>query len=170
MSATNIISIPKVKMLDTSQTPEKPTEIDDELILNNGFFPDVSLLDVRNSMRIDGTVTNERLKHAIIEAILTVNRDLQTFKELCLTQDKSSLYECSDEQINGETVQVYQYKRAVFCLAVANLYERYRAFDSTKEGHEKADELLDSAGDLRRDYHHAVRDILGERRLISELI
>lgn len=167
---SNIISIPKVANLDTQTAPQKPTEIPDDIIINNGFFPDISLLEVRNAMRIDGTVTNERLKHSLKEAIFTVNKDLIAFRKSYQDEGKTSLDDCDDEFINNESTLVYNYKRAVFCLTVANLYERYRSFDSTKEGHDKSDELLDTAGDLRRDYHFAVRDILGNHRMISELI
>lgn len=71
-----IISIPKVNQFDSSQSPQKPAEIADQLIRNNGFFPDISLLDIRRAMRIDGTIPNERLKHSAINAMLTVNSDL----------------------------------------------------------------------------------------------
>ncbi len=121
-------------------------------------------------MRIDGTVINERLKQAVIEAMATVNADLKAYRLNAEQAQKANLQACDDEQINGESVLVYKYKRAVYCLAVANLYERYRSYDSTKDGHDKAEELESTAGDLKRDYHFAVRDILGENRMISELI
>lgn len=170
MSHSNpIISIPSVAGLDDPANPRKPTEIEDEALANNGFFPDISLLDLRNAMRIDGIVTNDRLKHATIEAIITVNQDLKPLRQQAQAENKT-LHELNDEMLNGEPVMEYQYKRAVYCLAVANLYERYRSFEATKEGHNKSDELLDTAGDLRRDYHHTVRTMLGEHRLIAELI
>lgn len=163
----NSISIPKVERFDSSQTPLNPNEIGDEVITNNGFFPDLYLLAVRNAMRIDGTVTNERLKRAVIDAIATVNKDLKPFR---LAQQAQSLADCDDERINGESVLVHHYKQAVFSLATALLYEHYRSFDSTKDGHDKSTELQHTAGDLRRDYHFAVREIRGENGLISELI
>lgn len=170
MSQNNpVISIPKVQGLDIPSRPEKPTEIPDEQLSNNGFFPDVSLLELRNAMRIDGTVTNERLKHATIEAMHTVNKDLKPLRQVN-GQPIFELTDLNDDMLNGEYVIEYQYKRAVYCLAVANLYERYRSFETTKEGHDKSDELLETAGDLRRDYHHIVRDMLGENRIIAELI
>lgn len=164
MTMSNVISIPNV-----AKTDSKPatTDLPDETVKNNGFFPDLTLADVRNTMRIDGTVTQERLKHALIEAIYTVNQDLQPLRK---QSDKATLAEIECEQINGENVLIYNYKRAVFCLTAANLYERYRSFDSTKSGAEKAEDLLDTAGDLRRDYHFAVRDMLGGNRMISELL
>lgn len=162
------ISIPRVANHD--HPSHSPTVIDDETISNNGFFPDIYLSEIRNAMRIDGTVTNARLKHSAIKAIQTVNRDLKTYRLNAQTQGKTTLAECSEEMIDGESEVVYLYKRAVFCLTVANLYERYRSYDSTKQGNDKAEQLIDTAGDLKRDYHFAVRDILGGNRMIAELV
>ncbi|HGO5855317.1 TPA: head completion/stabilization protein [Mannheimia haemolytica] len=167
---SHVISIPKVRGYESSKNAIKPTAESDETITNNGFFPNIELLEVRNAMRIDGTVINERLKQAVIEAMATVNTDLKAYRLNAEQAQKANLQACDDEQINGESVLVYKYKRAVYCLAVANLYERYRSYDSTKDGHDKAEELESTAGDLKRDYHFAVRDILGENRMISELI
>lgn len=166
----HIISIPQVRGYESSKNAIKPIAESDETITNNGFFPNIELLEVRNAMRIDGTVINERLKQAVIEAMATVNADLKAYRLNAEQAQKANLQACDDEQINGESVLVYKYKRAVYCLAVANLYERYRSYDSTKDGHDKAEELESTAGDLKRDYHFAVRDILGENRMISELI
>ena len=135
------VHIPQYTEADEPSTIKADTPQQDDVIYNNGFFPDISLLAIRNSMRIDGTVTAERLKHATIEAISTVNQDLKPLR-----------------------------LQAVYCLAVANLYERYRSYDNTKEGYRKGDELLESAGDLRRDYHYTVRDMLNQNRMIAELI
>ena len=74
------------------------------------------------------------------------------------------------EQINGESILVQRYKRGVYCLTVANLYERYRAYDTTKDGAEKAEEFENSVDDLRRDARFAIRDILGKTRVDVELI
>lgn len=166
----HVISLPKVQGYESGKNAIKPTVEFDETITNNGFFPDIGLLEVRNAMRIDGTVINQRLKQAVIEAMATVNADLKAYRLNAEQAQKANLQACDDEQINGESVLVYKYKRAVYCLAVANLYERYRSYDSTKDGHDKAEELESTAGDLKRDYHFAVRDILGGNRLIAELI
>ncbi|SUT91580.1 head completion/stabilization protein [Actinobacillus lignieresii] len=170
MQQNHVISIPKVAGYDTQRNSSTQTEISDEVITNNGFFPDVQLVNIRNAMRIDGTVTDERLKHSVISAMATVNKDLKNYREQAQSNNKNTLAECNDEQINGLSLDVYNYLRAVYCLAVANLYERYRSYDSTKEGHDKSAELENTADDLKRDYHFAVRDILGGNRMISELV
>lgn len=165
-----LIAIPKVANLDLMAHPPQPTVIGDEVIENHAFFPNIALSEIRNAMRIDGTVTNERLKHSAIEAIQTVNQDLKTYRLQAQQHEQTTLAESDDEAIHGESRLVYLYKRAVFCLTAANLYERYRSYDSTRDGSNKADELSDTAGDLKRDYHFAVRDILGGNRMIAELI
>ncbi|WGE76093.1 head completion/stabilization protein [Actinobacillus equuli] len=166
----HVISIPKVVGYDTQRNTSNQTQLDDETLVSTEFFPAVSLLAVRNTMRIDGTVTNERLKHSVISAIGIVNRDLKAYCTQAQANGKQTLAECNDEQINGVSLDVHNYLRAVYCLTAANLYERYRSYDSTKDGNDKADELESTADDLKRDYHFAVRDILGGNHLISELI
>lgn len=161
---SQILTVPKINGLD------RPEPSENSHITNNGFFPNISLAELRNAMRIDGTVTHERLRLATIEAINTVNRDLKNYRQTAQQQGINTLADSDDEQIGGESSLVLLYQRAVYCLATANLQERYRSFDSTREGHNKADELLDTAGDLRRDYHFAVRDILGEHRMIADLV
>lgn len=162
------ISIPRVVNHDNPS--HSPTVIDDAIISNNGFFPNITLSEIRNAMRIDGTVTNDRLLHSALEAIQTVNRDLKTYRLTAQKDNINTLAESDDETLNGESEKVYLYKRAVYCLTAANLYERYRNFDSTKQGNDKAEQLIDTAGDLKRDYHFAVRDILGGNRMIVELV
>lgn len=93
----------------------KPTVIGDEVIINNGFFPDIQLSEIRNAMLIDGTVTNERLKHSALDAMQTVNRDLKDFRLKAQTKGKSRLSLCDEEQLNDESELDYLYKRAVFC-------------------------------------------------------
>jgi len=43
-------------------------------IPNDGFFPSVDPVDVRNTIRINGTVTEARLIESVHDAIATVNR------------------------------------------------------------------------------------------------
>lgn len=158
---TNVITIPK--------TPREPSEINatEYLISNNGFFPDISLNEVRTAMRADGTISEIRLKNAVIEAIATVNQELAPLRQQAKV---SSLESLKADEIDGEHLYVWRYKRAVFCLAMANLYERYRSFDSTKDGVEKAEQYENSVDDLRRDARFAIRDLLNINRWTAELI
>ncbi|MEH8047917.1 head completion/stabilization protein [Gallibacterium anatis] len=139
----------------------------DEIIRNDGFFPDLSLADFRNQARVDGTVTAARLQDAVIEAMASVNQELASLKP----QDSdSTFYAIACPQINGESLMVYRYRRAVTCLALANLYERYTSYDTTNDGEKKAELLNESIDELRRDARFAISDMLSVRRINVELI
>lgn len=52
----------------------------DDIISNDGFFPDMSLSQFRSQYRADGTITTQRLQDALIEGMASVNAELSTFK------------------------------------------------------------------------------------------
>jgi len=97
----------------------------------------------------------------------SVNAELSTFK---IQSKHDSLEQITAPSINGESVLIYRYKRAVSCLALANLYERYASYDSTNDGEKKMAQLKDSIDELRRDARFAISDILGRKRVDAELI
>ena len=139
----------------------------EDLVLNDLFFPPLKISDFRNQARLDGTVTTAPLKDALIEAIAAVNDELNEFTQ------HSSLEFFADipcPKINNESVLVYRYRRAVTCLALANLYERYTSYDTTNDGEKKAELLKDSIDQLRRDARFAISDILKRPRVDAELI
>lgn len=139
----------------------------EDIISNDGFFPNLSLADFRSQARIDGTVTTPRLQDAVIEAMASVNQELTSLK----TQyGEQPFYAIACPQINGESLMVYRYRRAVTCLALANLYERYTSYDTTNDGEKKAELLNESIDELRRDARFAISDLLNERRINVELI
>jgi hypothetical protein len=54
--------------------------------------------------------------------------------------------------------------------AGAEVCERYRNYSATNTGNNKADELIPTIDDYRRDLRWAVRDFLGISRITVELI
>lgn len=139
----------------------------EDLVLNDLFFPPLKISDFRNQARLDGTVTTARLKDALIEAIAAVNDELEEFKQLSTSE---AFADIPCPKINNESVLVYRYRRAVTCLALANLYERYTSYDTTNDGEKKAELLKDSINELRRDARFAISDILKRPRVDAELI
>ena len=140
----------------------------DDLIINEPFFPDLSISQCRNQMRIDGTVTDLRLQDALIEAIASVNDELAEFRQQ--NAEHGYLARIPAQQINSESILVQRYRRAVICLALANLNERYASYDSTNDGEKKMDQLKESIDQLRRDARFAISDLLKIRRIDVELI
>ncbi|WP_443091376.1 head completion/stabilization protein [Basfia succiniciproducens] len=153
--------------MDYLQSQVDAQETTADIITNDGFYPDISISDYRNQSRLDGTVTTARVKDALIEAIATVNDELADFKT---SANSTALEHLPSTVINGESLLVYRYKRAVHCLATANLYERYASYDTTADGEKKMDMLQESINQLRRDARFAITDILAKNRINVELL
>ena len=147
----------------TDVTPESD-------ISNDGFFPTVKPVEFRQTMRQDKTVTTERMRESLVNAIASVNRQLNTWKSLQVAAGYPTLADVDPSTIGGASVKKHLYLRAVYSLAKAELIERYRDFDATNSGREKADEMVSTEDNYRRDARWAVADIQGKQRTVVELI
>lgn len=147
-----------------------PTTPDEAVIENDGFFPDINPATARAQMRIDGTVTADRLAAALTEAAASVNQQLAAWKRAQIVAGSWELEDVRAETIGGISILVLRYHRAVECYAAAALIERHRSFDATNDGHQYADKLESPIEDLRRDARWAISDIMGVARSTIELI
>lgn len=139
-------------------------------IVNDGFFPNIDPAAVREAARIPTSITPARLRAAILGAIMTVEIDLRAFAARALADGYATLAALPAPLLDGQSVQLIRYNRAVALYAKAELIERHRDFDTTSAGGNQADELTPTIGELRRDALHAVRDILGKSRTTIDLI
>lgn len=151
-------------------TPATAQPENDAKIKNGTFWPSIDPAQIRLSMRIDGTVSSDRLRDVAIEAIATVNDELEAWHSAKVMAGYSSLEEVPAAKVDDTSVLSHRYQRAVGCLAKAMLTERYRDFDSTASGTKKADALDPTIDDLRRDARWAISDIQGVGRNTVELI
>ena len=147
-----------------------PTAPDEGEITSSPFWPAISLADLRDTVRLDGTVTTARLTHAVIDAITSVNRDLAEWRSARQAEGHASLAAVPSEVINSESVHLHSYRRAVYAMTRANLLERYTDYSATGDGVKGADAKIISSDDLYRDARFAIRDILGTTHNTVELI
>lgn len=153
-----------------ASAPAQPTTDPGDTIANDGWFPDVSMADTRNAMRIDGTITAPRLRAALQAAILHVNQQLSSLQDTQQALGFSSLAEAgAGATLDGQPRMVLLYQRAVMCTAKADLTERYRDFDADNDNSRARDSepMID---EQRRNAQWAIRDMLGQRRTVVELI
>lgn len=151
-----------------SEIEQPPAEETD--VINDGFFPNIDPAAVREAARIPTSITPARLRAAILGAIMTVEIDLRAFATAWIAAGHASLAAVPAPQLDGQSVQLIRYHRAVALYAKAELIDRHRDFDTTAAGGGQADELTPTIGELRRDAMHAVRDILGQNRTCVDLI
>lgn len=148
----------------------QPASTQEDTVSNGAFWPSVDLNTLRKTVRLDGTVTTERLKHALVSAIIQVNRDLKIWREKQQDDGYAMLDQVPAERIDDNSELVLLYLRAVYCLTRANLLERYADFDSTGKGTKDTAEQNQTITDLYRDARFAIRDILGESHVTVDLI
>lgn len=147
-----------------------PTSPADVTVENDGWFPDISLDAARNAERITDTITADRLKWAAINAVLTVNSDLSTWRLSQLDAGHASLAAVPSVAIGGQSRITQLYLRAVYSLMHADLIERYPDYSMTLKAADRSAELAPAGDDHYRNARWAVRDILGVSRTTVELI
>lgn len=138
-------------------------------LTNDDWFPDIDGNQARETLRLDGTITDTRLEAALVNAMLSVNQDLHEFKEDHATRF-GELEAIPALEINGRHRLAILYTRAVVCTAGAELVERYRSYDTSVDGDRNAEALTPNIDELRRDARWAIRDLLGRTRSTVELI
>ena len=119
------------------------------------FFPDLSTKEFADASRLDGSVTPERMKQALLFAMVKVNRELKkgiTFPLPVLP----TMLTLADYDLAYETNNVFLYKTAVWNEARASLTEHYRDFDSTSDSTKRGELLTPQIDAYRRDVRHAI--------------
>ncbi|WP_323981067.1 head completion/stabilization protein [Aeromonas media] len=156
--------------MSTGFIANAPTAPAEGEITSSPFWPAISLPDLRSTVRLDGTVTTERLKHSAIDAVTSVNRDLAEWRTARQNEGIATLAAVPSELINDESVHLHSYRRAVYAMTRANLLERYTDYSATGDCVKGADAKVVSSDDLYRDARFAIRDILGTTHNTVELI
>lgn len=156
--------------MSTGLIATAPTAPDEGEITSGPFWPAISLADLRDTVRLDGTITTARLTHAVVDAITSVNRDLADWRSARQAEGHATLAAVPSEVINNESVHLHSYRRAVYAMTRANLLERYTDYSATGDGVKGAEAKIVSSDDLYRDARFAIRDILGTTHNTVELI
>lgn len=150
---------------------ESPPPADQEGTLSNdGWFPNVDPIKIRAQARLDGTVTVDRLREAILDAMADVNQQLTGYKTEQLLAGNGALAEVPGPSLAGERIWVIHYRHAILAHVQANLAEQYRNFDTTGAGDKKAEPLEATADVHRRNLHAALAAITQRPRCTVELI
>lgn len=154
----------------SSFIPANPATGTDEQIANNGFFPPLSLAQFKADYRLEGNIADSRIKAALTFAMIDSNRLLASWQASYIASGYLTLDEISAQQYGDHTELYIAYLRAVSHRACAQLLDDYRNYDSTGEGHDRADELTAKADDHRAQAHSALASLSGESSTLIELI
>ncbi|WP_130831131.1 head completion/stabilization protein [[Erwinia] mediterraneensis] len=149
--------------------PEQVTDTP-EIIGNTSFWPDISLAEFREAMRIDGTITTPRLRQVLLTAIAEVNAELFDFRTRQQKLGYASLADVPADKLAGQSERLHHYRNAVWCWARAMLNERYQDYDATASGVKRGEALDDATGELWRDARWAISRVQDQPHCMVELI
>lgn len=139
-------------------------------ISNAEFWPEIDGQKMRAAMRIDTSVTDDRLEVAAVNAMIEANRELAGYRAKRQVEGYATLADVPGELIKGESQWLHLYRRVIYCGALAELIERYKSYDATNSGSQKVTEEESSPDQLRRDARKALRTILGISHATVELL
>lgn len=147
------------------------TDIDDgdSTVTAGSFWPVISLKDLRLAARITGGVTTTRLMHVTTEAVGHVIEQLEEWQINQQRLGYETLQNVPAAEVNGESMKVYRYRRAVYSIARALVIEGYRDVDTTPKGDKDAASLDLQREDLWRDARWSIADIQRKPRVYAEL-
>lgn len=143
-------------------------------VKNDGWFPDIDLKSMREDMRLDGTVTAPRLRRSVINAVASVNAELADWQAMQRSAGYGDLAGVPSQAIDGKSLKVMRYMRAVAAYVQADLAEAYRDLDTLPDGAGKEARVYSKleirVDEFRRELRWAIADLKGQRRVIVELI
>ena len=148
----------------------RPHKTAEPVIENTFFWPAVDPIKLRELLRLEGTVTTERLRFTIKGAMAEVNAELFDYRRQQMAIGCKALGDVQAEQMDGENMQLAEYQRAVCAVTAALLAERYRGYDASARGDKRTEAIENSVGEWWRDARHSIRNITGQPHNIVDLI
>lgn len=140
-----------------------------EIIINNGFWPDIDPNDFREEERVI-SVTDKRIRKSLRAAIADINRQLADYQHEHQTSGRMAWDAIPPEPWQSPGDLELLYLRAVYAQAQADLLERYRDHSATGKGDERGEAKDLAADDYRADARDAIAELTGRNHTTVELI
>lgn len=148
----------------------KPNTQADQTIVNDGFWPNLSVSEFQNGYRLPGEYLVDMLTADLTTAMHEVNLDLAKLKARWQDVGVSNVESADSTVLPERTFQASLYRRAVFTRAKASLLTQFAtvtrrevAENTGKEAPERADTFLAFS-------QQAVRALQGRGRITAALI
>lgn len=153
-----------------NSTSPQPAPSIKQVLVNDGFWPDIDMMDMRECVRIIGDVTDSRVIDCTRIAVLDVNDELKQWKAAQLAQGYSTLADVPAAQVDGQSAWMFYYLRAVYHTVDADLVEQYQNFDTTGTGEKRVQELNERKASARRNKRWTISKILNKRKVKVGLV
>ena len=148
----------------------KPTTFVEQAIENDGFWPDLSLVEFQKGYRLPAEYLVELLGADLTAAMCEVNLDLAKLKARWQAAGVSSVESADPMVLPERTFHAATYKRAVYCRAKASLLTQF-ATVTRRESAENTGKELPERGETFLEFsQQAVRSLQGRGRITAALL
>ena len=145
----------------TGNTPGiKPIAAPEPPIANDGWWPDIDVVVMRESVRTIGDVTPKRFRDSAIEAILAINNELADWRAARQIDGYDSLGDVPANIVDGKSMLEVYYLSAVYYSTEAILTEKFINYDTTGSGDKRVEDITPRLVSARSQKHYAVTAIL----------
>ncbi|MCW2257859.1 hypothetical protein M2263_003950 [Providencia alcalifaciens] len=137
-------------------------------ITNDGFWPDLNLVDFQKQRQIPLDLDDDLLTDALLASIAEINLSLESLKSKYIANGYSKALEVPGAKANGQNALCAQYKKALYARAKADLIGEYtsivsRAPNPKQENPETKNNLLAEAA-------FVIRNMKGLKRVTVAMI
>ncbi|WP_439450322.1 head completion/stabilization protein [Stenotrophomonas sp. ATs4] len=134
------------------------------------FWPEIDLVSLREAIRVAGDMPASRMRSTVVSDVMDVMRGLETWQAGKDTVGYTALADVPAQVVDGSVRRGHLFLRAVGCATTVELHERYRSFDATAQGNQRAEELTPTIDEIRRYLRNAICDLQGMPRVTVELV
>ncbi|MGL4193198.1 MAG: head completion/stabilization protein [Vibrio sp.] len=147
------------------------TGYQDTTIENDGFWPNINAGDFERLRGTPAAQDDERIAHALVNAVASVNLQLETLKAKYIAAGHASAEDIpAFPKINKKNAVVIQYQSAVFARAKADLLPDFSTVSQKKEGDHLSERSLEIKNELLAESERIIRAMYGKNRASVELI
>jgi len=148
----------------------KPTTFVEQAIENDGFWPNLSVVEFQKGYRLPAEYLVDMLVTDLATAMTEVNRDLAELKARWQDAGVSSVESADTTVLPERTFQAATYKRAVYCRAKATLLTQFATVTRRESAENTGKEQPERGETFLQFSQQAVRSLQGRGRITAALL
>ncbi|WP_460408799.1 head completion/stabilization protein [Pseudomonas amygdali] len=148
----------------------KPTTFVEQVIENDGFWPDLSVTEFQKGYRLPAEYLVEMLAADLTTAMVEVNTDLAKLKARWQGAGVSNVESADTTILPERTFQAATYKRAVYSRAKASLLTQFATVNRRESAENIGKELPERSETFLAFSQAAVRSLQGRGRITAALL
>jgi hypothetical protein len=148
----------------------KPTTFVEQVIENDGFWPDLSVTEFQKGYRLPAEYLVDMLVTDLSTAMTEVNRDLSRRKSQWQNVGVTTVESADTTVLPERTFHTATYKRAVYCRAKASLLTQFATVTRRESAENTAKELPERGETFLEFSQQAVRSLQGRGRITAALL